>query len=660
MEDEEAKKRKRLERARELYQQGHFGASTSGEASASPGRGRGISFSVGGRGDDGRGRRGQRGARGLPFARGGARPGPRPAPPTTTTAQTTTSNKNNNTATAVAPARKVWQPKSARALDFGATSAVPVEPEGPALTTTFAGDDSVERPRLALQRASDYEVLSELGKGQFGVVTRARLKRRRSEEDKTTPEVVAMKQLRFDFDKEGFPLEALREITLLSSLRHPNIVSMHAVAFGDGEAPDEWYLVMEPAGHELTTLVKGARRRPFTEAQVKHLMVQLLRALAALHSVWVMHRDLKTPNVLVDDHGNLRLCDFGLARRVACGPELFEFDARGESIANIELYGGGGGGGGGGDNKPATTREMAYATTHTPNVISGHYRPPEVLLGCRDYGRSVDVWSAGCIFGELLSRTVLFAGKDEPDQLRQIFTLLGEPTAQEWPLYPHLARARGFRFESATGHDLHRRLQIGGTELLRRRFPERGFDGAHAPLNTVALVNPLGHVTTSLSNTGFALLCRTLETCPERRVTANDAKRDRWFSSRPVPEPLAPNDIAPLVQLAPLADLAPTVPQFATTGFSNQPLPPLLVLAQAAGNGLGHLAAANFPNFAHPSAATTAPATAPNVAAVPLPASFFASSRFDSISPPQALAIARARALALGGGGGGGNTSRAP
>ena len=76
-----------------------------------------------------------------------------------------------------------------------------------------------------------------------------------------------------------------------------------------------------------------------------------------------------------------------------------------------------------------------YAT-HTPNVISGHYRPPEVLLGCRDYGRSVDLWSAGCIFGELLSRQILFAGKDEPDQLRVIFYLLGEPSSTEWPLYP--------------------------------------------------------------------------------------------------------------------------------------------------------------------------------------------------------------------------------
>lgn len=495
-------------------------------------------------------------------------------------------------------------PKSARALDMGSTKRERDDDEAPPATM----DDNVERPHLELERASDYETLETLGKGQFGVVTKA--KRRRDDQ------VVAMKQLRFDFDKEGFPLEALREITLLSSIRHPNIVAMHAVACGDGDAPADWYLVMDPAGYELTSVVQGARCRPLTESQVKHLMLQLLRALAALHSVWVMHRDLKPANVLVDDRGVLRLCDFGLARRVCAGPELFEFEARRETIAGIELYG----------RRDGEQQRRSAERTHTPNVVSGHYRPPEVLLGVRDYGRSVDLWSAGCIFGELLSRTVLFAGKDEPDQLRQIFTLLGEPTAEYWPLYPHLARHRGFSFESATGHDLHRRVQHGGQQLLRLRFPAGGFEGAHQPFNSaIALVSPLGHVTTALSNTGFALLCRMLETCPERRITANDAKRDRWFSSKPLPEPLTPTDLGPLLQLAKIADATATaIPTFAATGFSNQPLPPILQFAAGA----------------HPAFALGGSFTAPS-ANIPAP-----ESRGSGAAVAQAIALARARALA--------------
>ena len=337
--------------------------------------------------------------------------------------------------------RKIWQPKSARALDMGYSQpgTLPVEPDVPVMA--LPGDADVERPTLPIHAINIYDTLGELGKGQFGVVSQA--VRRKSSGGR---EVVAIKMLKFDFDKEGFPLEALREITLLSSLRHPNIVRMHAVACDAGEAPNGWHLVMEPAGHELTKMVKGARRRPMTEAQVKHLMLQLLRALAALHSVWVMHRDLKTPNVLVDDKGILRLCDFGLARRVCCGLEL---DAIGDASHTIKPCM---------DSidkqkfftedewdaatarravlcRAATRKSNETQTTHTPNVISGHYRPPEVLLGCREYGRSVDLWSAGCIFGELLSRQVLFAGKDESDQLRMIFQLLGEPSDKEWPLY---------------------------------------------------------------------------------------------------------------------------------------------------------------------------------------------------------------------------------
>jgi len=529
---------------------------------------------------------------------------------------------------------------------MGTTKKVELEVEG----TPMAGDDEVERPTLFVQAYADYDTFAEIGKGQFGVVSTARLRRgAASKRAADQPAVVAVKQLRFDFEKEGFPLEALREITLLSSVRHANIVRMHAVACGDGDSPAEWHLVMEPAGHELTTLVKGARRRPFAEAHVKHLMLQLLRALAALHSVWVMHRDLKTPNVLVDDAGVLRLCDFGLARRVCCGDELDDVQYSGEAENfggfSTTLYG---------DtaakrdaasdesDEPAAKRRREAALegdaaasrgrgkdgaygTHTPNVISGHYRPPEVLLGVRDYGRGVDVWSAGCIMGELLSRVVLFAGKDEPDQLRQVFTLLGEPTAEEWPLYPHLARARGFRFENPGDVQIAAfklKHGHGGSELLRRRFPATGFDGNHLPLTALSLVTPHAHMTTSLSNTGFSLLTRLLECCPERRVSSNEAKRDRWFSMKPGPEPLQPGDLQPLLQLAKLTDSVPAVPAFMGTGFSSQPLPSILLAQGAANFNLAAFQAASF-------------------------GLSVAGMQPQQASVAAALAVARARALAL-------------
>lgn len=419
----ESKREERLNRARRLVSCGHFKSNDDGPITSADEVSKSrVLPSRGGRGR-GRGR--------APFGR---------------------SQTGRSRLPVLEAQQKIWQPKSAKALDVVSATLASHSKEVDA-QPTLSGEDNVERPTLPIHMIHVYDTLGELGKGQFGVVSQA-VRRKGSS---TTGKVVAIKLLKFDFDREGFPLEALREITLLSSLRHPNIVRMHAVACSSDQEPPEWHLVMEPAGHELTTLVKGARRRPMTEAQVKNLMLQLLRALAALHSVWVMHRDLKTPNVLVDDKGVLRLCDFGLARRVCCGLELelvgkvqsaetntdtfeishhnfFVADTQGAKRlrcegAREEIV------------KPVTHRKPNESyTTHTPNVISGHYRPPEVLLGCRDYGRPIDLWSAGCIFAELLSRQILFPGKDEPDQLRIIFDLLGEPSSKEWPLYARVVR----------------------------------------------------------------------------------------------------------------------------------------------------------------------------------------------------------------------------
>lgn len=143
----------------------------------------------------------------------------------------------------------------------------------------------------------------------------------------------------------------------------------------------------------------------------------------------------------------------------------------------------------------------------------------------------------------------------------------------------------------------------------------------------MSLVTPLTHITTSLNNSGFSLLSRLLEKCPERRVTAEIAKRDRWFTCRPSPEALGVADVMPLLQLAKIQDVAAQhVPQFAPTGFSNQALPPLVMLAQAAGN------AAVSP-FA-PSVATDQPASA-----------HIGCQGSQGVAA--ALAVARARALAL-------------
>ncbi|KAL8106423.1 cyclin-dependent kinase G-2-like isoform X3 [Apium graveolens] len=232
----------------------------------------------------------------------------------------------------------------------------------------------------------EFERLNKIDEGTYGVVFRAK--------DKKTGEIVALKKVKMEKEREGFPLTSLREINILLSFDHPSIVDVKEVVVGS--SLDSIFMVMEYMEHDLKALME-TKKQPFSQSEVKCLMLQLLEGVKYLHDNWVLHRDLKTSNLLLNNRGELKICDFGLARQY--GSPL----------------------------KP-----------YTHLVVTLWYRAPELLLGTKQYSTAIDMWSLGCIMAELLSKEPLFNGKTEFDQIDKIFKMLGVPNETIWPGFSKL------------------------------------------------------------------------------------------------------------------------------------------------------------------------------------------------------------------------------
>ncbi|EDO29995.1 predicted protein [Nematostella vectensis] len=233
---------------------------------------------------------------------------------------------------------------------------------------------------------AEFEKLNRIGEGTYGIVYRAK--------DTKSGKIVALKKVRMEQERDGIPISGLREITLLLNLRHENIVQLLEVVVG--KHLDSLFLSMEYCEQDIASLLDNMSC-PFSEAQIKCLMIQLLEGTKYLHEHFIVHRDLKVSNLLLTGKGVLKIADFGLARTF------------------------------GYPYKPMT-----------PVVVTLWYRSPELLLGAKVHTTAVDMWAVGCIFGELLGNKPLLAGKSEINQLQLIVDLLGTPNDHIWPGYSSL------------------------------------------------------------------------------------------------------------------------------------------------------------------------------------------------------------------------------
>lgn len=186
---------------------------------------------------------------------------------------------------------------------------------------------------------------------------------------------------------DGINRTALREIKLLHELHHPNVIGLLDV-FGHKSNVS---LVFDFMDTDLEIIIKDPKI-VLTPGNVKAYMIQTLQGLEYLHLNWILHRDLKPNNLLVNSQGILKIGDFGLAK-------FFGSPSR----------------------------------VNTNQVVTRWYRSPELLFGARQYATGVDIWAVGCILAELLLRVPFLPGESDLDQLTKIFQALGTPNEEIWP-----------------------------------------------------------------------------------------------------------------------------------------------------------------------------------------------------------------------------------
>ncbi|KAF8201411.1 kinase-like domain-containing protein [Pholiota molesta] len=311
---------------------------------------------------------------------------------------------------------------------------------------------------------SDYEATTKLGEGTFGEVHKAI--------HKSTGTVVALKRILMHNEKEGMPVTALREIKILKALKHPcivNILDMFVVRSNEKD-PLSVYMVFPYMDHDLAGLLENERVK-LQPSHIKLYMKQLLEGTEYMHRNHILHRDMKAANLLISNNGTLRIADFGLARTYAT------------SVANAP---------------PNATSRTGRDRRYTNCVVTRWYRPPELLLGARNYGGEVDMWGIGCVLGEMFQRKPILPGTSDLDQLEKIFSLCGSPNQHNWPYFDALPGCEGvIRFNSH--------------------------------------VRKIKNVFNSIEPETVDLLDKLLVINPKQRITAAEALEHDYFWSDPLP-----------------------------------------------------------------------------------------------------------------------------
>ncbi|XP_033103696.1 stress-activated protein kinase JNK-like isoform X1 [Anneissia japonica] len=299
-----------------------------------------------------------------------------------------------------------------------------------------------------------YQNLKSIGSGAQGHVCAAY--------DTITNQNVAIKKLSRPFQNVTHAKRAYREFKLMKLCNHKNIIGLLNV-FSPQKTFDEFtdvYLVMELMDASLVMVIQ----MDLDHERMSYLLYQILCGIKHLHSAGIIHRDLKPSNIVVKSDCTLKILDFGLART-------------------------------------AGTSFMM-----TPYVVTRYYRAPEVILGM-GYKENVDLWSVGCIFGEMIRGAVLFPGTDHIDQWNKIIELLGTPSQQFMK-----------RLQPTVRNYVENRPRYAG-HMFDVLFPDELF-----PEDSTSEPNKL------TAKQARDLLCKMLVVDPNQRISVDEALKHPYIN----------------------------------------------------------------------------------------------------------------------------------
>jgi len=230
---------------------------------------------------------------------------------------------------------------------------------------------------------SHYRCTQMLGEGAFGSVCEAK--------DEQTGKWVAIKKCRNVFQEtdgvKPIPMDVLREIKMLEFCKHPHIITLEEILPVRSNF-DEVYIVTDKMDTTLCRVLKSSGS--LSHKHTQYFMAQLISAIYYLHSAGILHRDIKTSNILVNQDCTLKLCDLGLAR------------SKHQDTTSTQYY-----------------------------VVTRWYRAPELLIKTGNYHEAIDMWAVGVVLVEMLQGSALWPGRGSHEQFQLILEDLGTPSDEE-------------------------------------------------------------------------------------------------------------------------------------------------------------------------------------------------------------------------------------